>query len=138
MKDRCQYAVLQASLDIIDIAADANAALRLPLDTQEKGRHAEDSPLRRSQFKGRRRRGAAIGVSSRRFAIGANCPIARRDEDREQPPGEPSFTRLRKIQLTLGLSVEERPGGVGAAAPVKTQQDVIVAIEDRHTPRRCH
>ena len=138
MKNRCQYAVLQASLDIIDIAADANAALQLPLDTEEKGHHAEDSPLRRRQFKGRRRQGTATGVSSRRFASGANCPIGRRDEDREQPPGEPSFTRHGKIQLALGLSFEERPGGVRAAAPVKTQQDVIVAIEDRHAPRRCH
>src|SRR5262249_26985138 len=29
------------------------------------------------------------------------------------------------------------PGGVRAAAPVKTQQDVIVAVEDRYAPRRC-
>ena len=36
------------------------------------------------------------------------------------------------------LSFEEGLGRVRAAAAAKTQQDVIVAIEDRHAPRRCH
>jgi hypothetical protein len=36
MQNRCQYAILDALSDIIDIAADANAALRLPLDTEKK------------------------------------------------------------------------------------------------------
>src|SRR5262249_18748961 len=40
--------------------------------------------------------------------------------------------------LALGLSFEEGLGRVRAAAAVKTQQDVIVAIEDRHAPLRCH
>ena len=44
-----------------------------------------------------------------------------------------------EIQLSLGLSFEECPRGVCAAAPVKTQQDVIVTVEDRHPPghQRC-
>ena len=134
MKNRRQHAVLQALLDIIDVAADANVALRLPLNTEKKRHHAEDSPLRRPQSKGRRRRRAATDVSRRRFAVAANRPISRRDEDREQPSSESSLTRHRKIQLALGLSFEERPGRVRAAAPVKTQQDVIVAVEDWHPP----
>src|SRR6266436_3711176 len=138
MKNSCQYAVFQALLDIIDIAADPNAALRLPLNTEKKRHHAEDSLLRRRQFNGRWQQGAAADILRRCFAIGANCPISRRDEDCEQPSGESSLTRHRKIQLALGLSFEERPGRVRAAAPVKTQQNVIMAVEDRHAPRRCH
>jgi hypothetical protein len=40
--------------------------------------------------------------------------------------------------MALGLAFEERPRGVSAAALVKTQQHVIVAVKDRHAPRRCH
>src|SRR5713101_4185285 len=138
MKNRCQHAVFQALLDIIDIAANANAALRLPLNTEKKRHHAEDSPLRRRQFNERRQQGAAADILRRCFAIGASCPFSRRYEDCEQPSSESSLTRHRKIQLALGLSFEERPGRVGAAAPVKTQQNVIMAVEDRHAPRRCH
>jgi hypothetical protein len=47
MKNSCQHAVLQALLDIIDVAADANAALRFPLNTEKDGHHAEYSQLRR-------------------------------------------------------------------------------------------
>src|SRR5215467_6059122 len=100
--------------------------------------YSEDSPLRRHQFNGRRQRGAAGDVLRRCFAIGANRPISRRDKDREQPSRKSALTRHRKIQLALALPFEERPGCVRAAAPVKTQQDVIVAVEDRYAPRRCH
>jgi hypothetical protein len=56
MKNGRQDAVLQALLDIIDIAADANAALRLPLDTEkmrlpldtEKKRHHDEERSRLS------------------------------------------------------------------------------------------
>src|SRR5262249_5885274 len=113
-------------------------ALRLPLDTEKKRHHGEDSPLRRHQFNGRRQRGAAADVLRRYFAIGANLPISRRDKDREQPSSKSALMRHRKIQLALALPFEERPGCVRAAAPVKTQQDVIVAVEDRYAPRRCH
>ena len=50
MKNRCQHAVVQALLDIIDVAADANAAVRFPLNTEKKRHHAEDSPLRQRHF----------------------------------------------------------------------------------------
>ena len=39
MKNGRQDGVLQALLDIVDIAADANAALRLPLDTEKERHH---------------------------------------------------------------------------------------------------
>jgi hypothetical protein len=93
-------------------------------------------PARRHQFNGRRQ--AAADVLRRSFAIGANRPISRRDKDREQPSSKSPLTRHRKIQLALALPFEERLGRVRAAAPVKTQQDVIVAVEDRYAPRRCH
>src|SRR5215471_18533347 len=105
---------------------------------RRKRHHGEDSPLRRHQFNGRRQRGAAADVLRRCFAIGTNRPISRRDKDREQPSSESPLTRYRKIQLALTLPCEERLGRVRAAAPVKTQQDVIVAVEDRYAPRRCH
>src|SRR5882672_7034603 len=57
MKNSRQHAVLQALLDIIDIAAEPNAALRLPLNTEKKRRHAEDSLLRRRQSNGTRKQG---------------------------------------------------------------------------------
>ena len=34
--NRCQQAVLHRLLDIIDVAADANATLRLPLDAEKR------------------------------------------------------------------------------------------------------
>jgi hypothetical protein len=131
MKNRCQHAIRQALSNITDIVADANPAARLSLDTQKKRHHAEYSPLRRPQFNG-----SQYGVT-KRFAVGA-CPISRRDEDREQPSSESSLLRHRKIQLALALSFEERARGVPAAALVETQQNVIVAVKDRHAPRRCH
>jgi hypothetical protein len=42
MKNGCQHAVLQAPVNIIDMAADADAALRLPLDTEKKRHHDEE------------------------------------------------------------------------------------------------
>src|SRR5258708_12419420 len=109
MKNTCQHAVCQALLNIIDIAADANAALRLPLNTEKKRHHAEDSLSCRRQFNGRWQQGAAADILRRCFAIGANYPISRRDEDRKQPSSESSLTRRRKIQLPLALSFQERP-----------------------------
>src|SRR6476646_10084384 len=68
-----------------------------------------------------------------------SCSIARRHENREQAPGEPSFlTRHAKIQVALGHSFEECPEAVCSAASVKSQQDVIVTVENRHPQRRCH
>jgi hypothetical protein len=115
-----------------------HATLRLPLDTEKERHHGEDSPLRRHQFKGRRQRSAAAGVLRRCFGIRANRPISRGDKDREQPSSESPLTRHRKIQLALALPFEERPGRIRAAASEKTKQNVIMAVEDRHTPRRCH
>ena len=37
-----------------------------------------------------------------------------------------------------GPLLEECPEAVCSAASVKSQQDVIVTVEDRHPPRRCH
>jgi hypothetical protein len=56
MKNGCQHAVLQAPVNIIDMAADADAALRLPLDTEkmrlpldtEKKRHHDEERSRLS------------------------------------------------------------------------------------------
>src|SRR3984893_17796525 len=138
MKNSCQHAILQALLDLTDVAANANLAFRLPLDTEKKRQHAEYSRLRHRQFDGRRDQGVRIDVSRGRFVLWASCSIARRHENREQPPGESSLMRHWKIQLAFAPSFEECPGGVCAAAPVKTQQDVVVAVEDRHAPRRCH
>jgi hypothetical protein len=39
------------------------------------------------------------------------------------------LTRHGKIELTLSLSFEEGPWRVRTAAPVETQQDVIVAVK---------
>src|SRR5262245_15330494 len=98
MKHRSQHAVLHAFLDIIDVAADTNAALRLPLDTQKKRHHREDSLLRGRQFSGRWQRGAAAADVLRRcVAIGA-CPISRGDEDREQPSSETTLARHTETQ----------------------------------------
>src|ERR1700732_3605642 len=36
MHNRCQQTVLHRLLDVIDVAADANATLRLPLDTEKE------------------------------------------------------------------------------------------------------
>ena len=138
MKNSCQHVTLQALSDFIDTAANSNSALRLPLDTEQKREHAEYSRLRCRQFNGGRDQGVPVDVSRRRFVVGAGCSIARRHENREQAPGKSSLTRHGKIQLALGPSFEECPGGVCSAAPVKTQQDVIVTVEDGHPPRRCH
>src|SRR5262245_38799304 len=139
MKHRSQHAVLHAFLDIIDVAADTNAALRLPLDTQKKRHHREDSLLRRGQFNGRRQRSAAAADVLRRcVAIGVKCPISLGDEDRKQPSSETTLARHREIQVALALTFEEGTGRVCAATPVETQQDIIVAVEERHTPRRFH
>src|SRR6202048_4901598 len=102
MHNRCQQAVLHRLLDIIDVAADANAALRLPLDTEKERHHGEDSPLRRHQFKGRRQRGAAANVLRRCFAIRANRPS-------KYPPAKPGALVLEPLK---------------AACPCRTRQSV--------------
>ena len=89
MNNRCQHAVLHRLLDIIDVAADANAALQLPLDTEKERHHGEDSPLRRDQFKGRRQRGACADVLRRCFGIRANRPIAEGTKIANNPPANP-------------------------------------------------
>jgi len=138
MKDRRQRIVLHALPDLIDRAAHANAPSRLPFNTEEKRHHAEDSPLRRRQFDGGRQRGFAARVLRRRVTLGAGSPVTRRDEDREQPSGESSLKRFGKIQVALVLAFVERRGCVRAAAPVKTQQSVIVTIKDRDRRRERH
>jgi len=60
--------------------------------------------------------------------------MSRGDKDREQPSSKSPLTRHRKIQLALTLTFEERPRCIRAAAPEKTKQNVIMAVEDRHTP----
>jgi hypothetical protein len=56
------------------------------------------------------------GCIARRTARSAG----RRDENRKQPSGEPSLERLRKIHVTLGLSIEERLRPISAATLVQT------------------
>ena len=106
---------------------------------QKKRHHAQYSPLRRRQFDCWRRPGATTDALRGCFIVSrAICAVARRDEDREQPPDESSLTCHGKIQLALGFSFEERAGDVRSAASVKVQQNVIVAVENRDRPRRCH
>src|ERR1700737_894335 len=121
MHNRCQQAVRHCLLDIIDVAADANAALRLPLNTEKERDHGEDSTLRRHQFKGWRQRCAVADVLRRCFAIRSNRPISRGGKHREQPSSESPLTRHRKIQLALTLTFEKRPGCIRAAASEKTK-----------------
>jgi len=130
--------VLQGLLNVSNIAADANAALRLALDTQKKRHHTQYSPLRRRQFDCWRRQGATTDALRGCFIVRAILAIARRDEDREQPTNESSLTRHGKIQLAFGFSFEEGAGDVRSAASVKAKQNVIVAVENRDRPRRCH
>ena len=44
MKNGCQHAVLQAPVNIIDMAADADAALRLLLDTRKRDTMMKSAP----------------------------------------------------------------------------------------------
>ena len=81
----------------------------------------------------------AVDVCERLFhQLGPIAPSADGTKIANNPPANPPCSRLRKIQLALGLAFEERPRRVCAAAPVKAQQDVIVAVEDRHAPGRFH
>src|SRR5215216_7408485 len=56
VKNSRQDAVIQAAANVIDVAADANATVGFPLDTEQKGQHAEHNLLRRRQLNDRRRR----------------------------------------------------------------------------------
>ena len=136
MKNTRQHVVGEAAADVIDIAADAHAALRLALDPKQKRHHAVHGRLRRRHLDGRRRRNVAEGGVRRCASVAARRPRSRGDEDREQPSGESSLPRLGKIQVALGLAVEEGTGGFRAATPVKTQQNVVVPVEDRHSAGR--
>ena len=138
MKNRRQHAVLQASLDVIDVRQTRTRPCDSRSIRRRRDTMREDSTLRRRQFNRRRDEAAPPDVLRRCIAIGADCPITRGDEDREQPAGESPLRAMGRSKLALGLSFEERPRRVRAAAPVETQQDVIVAVEDRHAPRRLH
>jgi hypothetical protein len=46
--------------------------------------------------------------------------------------------RHLKIKMALIAAFEEGADRILAAAPVKPQENVIVAVEDRHAPWRCH
>ena len=71
MKDRGLCALDPAFLDIVDLPADANATLRLPLDAKEKGDHAEDSISGRDRRQDGRRQGVTTGSLGRRG--GSDC-----------------------------------------------------------------
>ena len=137
VKDRCQDALAHASSDIADAAADTDAALRLPLDPEKQGDHVENDALGRCRIDGRGHRRIDSYVWRGCIARRTTRSAGRRDENRKQPSGEPSLERLRKIHVTLGLSIEERLRPISAATPVQTQQNVVVAVKDWN-PRRCH
>src|SRR5215211_514226 len=65
-----QDAVIQASVNVIDVAAYTNAALGFPLDTEQKGQHAEHNLLRRRQLNDRRWRDVDDIAWQRCFTIG--------------------------------------------------------------------
>jgi hypothetical protein len=46
--------------------------------------------------------------------------------------------RHLEIKMALIAAFQEGADGILAAAPVKPQENVIVAVEDRHAPWRCH
>src|SRR6188474_3983475 len=66
MKDGSQCAVVHALLDIVDIPADANAALRLSLDAEEKRDHAEHGISGWERFQDRCRQGVTTAPLRRR------------------------------------------------------------------------
>jgi hypothetical protein len=43
-----------------------------------------------------------------------------------------------KIEMALLVAFEEGADGILAAAPVKPQENVVMAVEDWHAPLRCH
>ena len=61
MKDSGQCALDQAFLDIVDLPADANATLRLPLDAKEEREHAEHGISGSFHFQDRRGEGVTTG-----------------------------------------------------------------------------
>ena len=73
-----------------------------------------------------------------RGRVGAGRYPRRGDEDCEQSSCETSPARHLKIKMALIAAFEEGADRILAAAPVKPQENVIVAVEDRHAPWRCH
>jgi hypothetical protein len=141
MKDSSQCGVVQAFLDIADVPADANATLRLPLDAKEESDHAEHGISGSFRFQDRRGQGVTAGSLRRRGdrgRVGRDRHPRRGDEDCEQSSCEASPVRHLKIKMALIAAFEEGADRILAAAPVKPQENVIVAVQDRHTPLRCH
>ena len=137
MKDRRQHAVGEAC----SMSSTLRQMRTRPCDSRSM-RSRSDSMLKTARLRrASARRPAATEASLRRrrkvrLAI-ARSPDARRgNEDREQASREAALPRHRKIELALGLPVEERTGGFRAAAPMEPQQNVVVAVEDRHTAGR--
>ena len=145
MQHRRQHVFGEAAFDIAGSAADANAALRLPLDPQQQRRHGEDDPLRLRHIDGRRRgiaaddaAGYVAGFLRRRFAGGAIFSFRRGHEDREQAAGKSALARFRKIQMALVLALEECRDRVRPVAAIEPQQHVVVAVEDGNAARGGH
>src|SRR5215216_5897896 len=81
MKNSRQDAVIQASVNVIDVAAYANPTLGVPLDTEQKGQHAEHNLLRRRQLDDRRRWDVDDVAWQRCFTIGGLSPVGRGHEN---------------------------------------------------------
>ncbi len=83
MQHRRECIVGETMFDIGDVAADADAALRLPLDAQQQRGHRESDPLRFRKIDRRR-------VAGRQAGLRAVCILLphRRNEDREQSAGK--------------------------------------------------
>ena len=142
MQHRRQHVVGEAAFDIAGIAADANAALRFPLDPVAAATTmAKTVALRLRRIdRGRRRIVAddAAGFLRRRFAAGAVVAFRRRHEDREQAAGKSALARLGQIQMALVLALQEGRDRLRAGAPMQPQQHVVVAVEDGNGLGRGH
>ena len=84
------------------------------------------------------RQGAPTDALSGCFTVRAILSHRSTGRRSRQPSSKSSLLRQRKIQLALGFSFEEGAGSVPAAASVQARQNVIVAVENRDRPRRCH
>ncbi len=138
MQNRRQHAGFDAPPDFVDGTADADLAARLAFDADQDRRHARDDRLRLREFERRRQRRAHGGVERECVACAAPSAVWRRHEDREQPAGEAALPGHRQVELPFGLAFEEGARRVRAAAREQPQQHVIVPIEDRNGPWRCH
>ena len=76
MEDRGNRAGLQAVPNVLDVAADADAAFGLAFDPHEDRRHAEHGGLGFTQFERRRQRRADAGVEAWAIAVVALARFA--------------------------------------------------------------